>query len=147
MGVDQIFWTNQKNYLICIIALLSPQMLNKVISEIVMGTHIFNFNGSLTIVLKSFNVKHWIQHQTKALNYNWNHLLWLNYAKSHTLWEYYWYGHVPLSTWILNDYKLHLKHPKTRLHIFLAPSCILQKCCFFSPCGSWIVWTKMLHWR
>jgi hypothetical protein len=54
MGVDQIFWTNQKNYLIWIIALLSPQMFDKVIFEIVMGTHIFNFGGSLTIIFKSF---------------------------------------------------------------------------------------------
>jgi hypothetical protein len=56
------------------------------------------------------------------------------------------YDHAPLSTWILNDYKVSLKHPKIGLHIFLAPSSTLEKCCLFSPCGSWIVWTKILHW-
>jgi hypothetical protein len=53
MGVDQIEQT-RKYILICIIGLLNPQMFHKVILEIVMGTHIFNFGGSLTIVFKSF---------------------------------------------------------------------------------------------
>jgi hypothetical protein len=44
----------QTNFLIlfCIVIFLSPQMLDKVISKIVTGSHIFNLGGSLTIVFK-----------------------------------------------------------------------------------------------
>jgi len=40
MGVDQFFEQTKRNILICIIAILSPQMFDKVNSKIIMGTHI-----------------------------------------------------------------------------------------------------------
>ncbi len=55
------------------------------------------------------NVKHWTQHQTKALSCNWIHLLSLNCAKSHTLWKCSWLWPCPIiyldSKWLQSAFE------------------------------------------
>jgi hypothetical protein len=52
MGVDKFFEQTKFFILVWIVAFLSPQMFDKVIFEIIIGSHIFNLGGSLAIVLK-----------------------------------------------------------------------------------------------
>jgi hypothetical protein len=47
------FFEHTRNFIsVCIVALSSPQMFNKVIFEVVMGNHIFNLGGSLVVIFK-----------------------------------------------------------------------------------------------
>jgi hypothetical protein len=115
------------------------------------GGHICNLGGSLAIVFKrqpSFqmwniksNIKQRFQITIGFIFYD------LSCAKSHTLREYSQLWPCPIvylnSEWLQN---VPFEAPQNNAPHFLAPY-ILEFFYLFSPCGSWIVSTKMFHWR
>jgi hypothetical protein len=94
----------------------------KNISKIIMSSCIFNLNGFLAIIFKKkphFKCEPLVPMSNKGFYVAIGFTFYDNIVQNHTPYDNTFdFGHIPLSTWNLNDCKMCSKHPKTTLHIF-----------------------------